>query len=193
MEQDGISWTIIAGVLLKHEECPSWRNMQQIWLLLHVIAHSGLLFNKQIEQLYKMSFEIPFSMSRTHLGLPLWCLKSIWLGPILHWMAHMVEKGQLVWHKRDMSEPLAHKVSWLFFLWKKIRKVYLCIFFQKLFFNDFYVKKVFITGKNNVFFFFLWRLHHNSLVLHLFKYLGYNWSMYPMNFVSNEIIRENVP
>ena len=44
MEQDGISWTIIAGVLLKHEECPSWRNMQQIWLLLHVIAHSGLLF-----------------------------------------------------------------------------------------------------------------------------------------------------
>ena len=144
MEQDGISWTIIAGVLLKHEECP-WRNMQQIWLLLHVIAHSGLLFNKQIEQLYKMSFEIPFSMSRTHLGLPLWCLKSIWLGPILHWshhllvkkkkkkknancfcinsmklrMAHMVEKGQLVWHKRDMSEPFAHKVSWLFFFMKK--------------------------------------------------------------------------
>ena len=46
MDQDGICWTIIAGVLLKHEECPSWRNMQQIWLLLHVIAHSGLLFNK---------------------------------------------------------------------------------------------------------------------------------------------------
>ena len=77
MEQDGISWTIIAGVLLKHEECPSWRNMQQIWLLLHVIAHSGLLFNKQIEQLYKMSFEIPFSMSRTHLGLPLWSLRRL--------------------------------------------------------------------------------------------------------------------
>ena len=34
-------------------------------------------------------------------------------------MAHMVEKGQLVWHKRDMSEPLAHKVSWLFFFMKK--------------------------------------------------------------------------
>ena len=45
MEQDGICWTIIAGVLLKHEECP-WRNMQHIWLLLHVIAHNGLLFNK---------------------------------------------------------------------------------------------------------------------------------------------------
>ena len=39
MEHDGICWTIIAGVLLKHEECPSWRNMQQIWLLLHVMAH----------------------------------------------------------------------------------------------------------------------------------------------------------
>ena len=94
MEQDGISWTIIAGVLLKHEECPSWRNMQQIWLLLHVIAHSGLLFSKQIEQLYKMSFEIPFSMSRTHLGLPLWCLKSIWLGPILHWSHHLLVKNK---------------------------------------------------------------------------------------------------
>ena len=109
-------------------------------------------------------------------------------------MAHMVEKGQLVWHKRDMSEPFAHKVSWLFFFYEKKSEKYISAYsFKKYFLMTFMLKRFLLQEKIMFFSFFLWRLHHNSLVLHLFKYLGYNWSMYPMNFVSNEIIRENVP
>ena len=62
-------------------------------------------------------------------------------------MAHMVEKGQPIWQKRDMSEPLAHKGSWLFFLWKKSEKD-ISVYSSKN------VKKSFYYRKNNVFSFF---------------------------------------
>ena len=120
--------------------------------------HTVGFYSTNIGHFYKIPFEIPFSMFRAHLGLPLWCSQNkcfvvlcCWFKVtfdwdlILNWshhllvnkknascfcinslklrIAHMVEKGQPIWHKRDMSEPLAHKVSWcLFFFMKKSKK-----------------------------------------------------------------------
>ena len=52
-----------------------------------------------------------------------------------------------------------------------------------------------VVLEENFFFFLLWILHDNPLVLHFFKYFVYNWNipLYPMHFLSNKMIRENVP
>ena len=75
MEQDGIYWTIIAGVLLKHEECP-WRNMHMRSVLHEETCyksdycctslHTMGFYTTNIEHFYKMPFEIPFSMFTTY-------------------------------------------------------------------------------------------------------------------------------
>ena len=64
------------------------------------------------------------------------------------------------------------------FFYEKIRKVYLCIFFKKMLFNnDLYVKnKKKITGRKTVFFVFFSCGYYMIIpwFLHLFKYLEYN-------------------
>ena len=88
--------------------------------------HTVGFYSTNIEHLYKMPFEIPFSMFRTPLGLPLWCsqnecfvvlcclLKSyIWLGPILHWSHHLLvnKKNANCFCINSLKLRMAHMVE----------------------------------------------------------------------------------